>query len=82
MVAVQGRVAIYKWPSSPCLCVLPGSVQHRDLMPAVSSDTDRRTGPLWSQSVITDCFYSHKGCKSNHFSFSLVAFLQPLRTTE
>ncbi|CAI9598147.1 unnamed protein product, partial [Staurois parvus] len=28
-----------------------------------------------------DCFYTHKGCKSNHFSFSLAAFLQPLRNT-
>ncbi|CAI9584290.1 unnamed protein product, partial [Staurois parvus] len=28
----------------------------------------------------TDCFFTHKGCKSNHFSFSLAAFLQPLRT--
>ncbi|CAI9600337.1 unnamed protein product, partial [Staurois parvus] len=28
----------------------------------------------------TDCFYTHKGCKSNHFiSFSLAAFLQPLK---
>ncbi|CAI9618995.1 unnamed protein product, partial [Staurois parvus] len=29
----------------------------------------------------TDCFYIHKGCKSNDFSFSLAAFLQPLRNT-
>ncbi|CAI9555617.1 unnamed protein product, partial [Staurois parvus] len=29
----------------------------------------------------TNCFYTHKGCKSNHFSFSLAAFLQPLRNT-
>ncbi|CAI9532677.1 unnamed protein product, partial [Staurois parvus] len=29
----------------------------------------------------TDCFYTYKGCKSNHFSFSLVAFLQQLRNT-
>ncbi|CAI9624604.1 unnamed protein product, partial [Staurois parvus] len=28
----------------------------------------------------TDCFYTHKGWKSNHSS-SLAAFLQPLRTT-
>ncbi|CAI9595290.1 unnamed protein product, partial [Staurois parvus] len=28
----------------------------------------------------TDCFYTHEGCKSNHFS-SLAAFLQPLRNT-
>ncbi|CAI9578177.1 unnamed protein product, partial [Staurois parvus] len=26
-------------------------------------------------------FYTHKGCKSNNFSFSLTAFLQPLRNT-
>ncbi|CAI9596011.1 unnamed protein product, partial [Staurois parvus] len=26
-------------------------------------------------------FYTHKGCKSNNFSFSLAAFLQPLRNT-
>ncbi|CAI9601763.1 unnamed protein product, partial [Staurois parvus] len=29
----------------------------------------------------TDCFYTHKGCKSNNCSFSLAAFLQPLRNT-
>ncbi|CAI9594027.1 unnamed protein product, partial [Staurois parvus] len=32
-------------------------------------------------SFYTDCFYTHKGCKSNHFSFSLAAFLQLLRNT-
>ncbi|CAI9534240.1 unnamed protein product, partial [Staurois parvus] len=35
-VALQGRVAIYKFPA-PCLCALPGSTQHRDPVPAVSS---------------------------------------------
>ncbi|CAI9608524.1 unnamed protein product, partial [Staurois parvus] len=30
----------------------------------------------------TDCFYTHIGCKSNHFSFSLCAFLHSLRSTE
>ncbi|CAI9564717.1 unnamed protein product, partial [Staurois parvus] len=29
----------------------------------------------------TNCFNTHKGCKNNNFSFSLVAFLQPLRNT-
>ncbi|CAI9571887.1 unnamed protein product [Staurois parvus] len=35
---------------APCLCALPGSTQHRDLVPAVSLrtqwNTDRHTGPL------------------------------------
>ncbi|CAI9594294.1 unnamed protein product [Staurois parvus] len=36
-VAVQGRVDVYKQPPAPCLCALPGSAQHRDPVPAVSS---------------------------------------------
>ncbi|CAI9597787.1 unnamed protein product [Staurois parvus] len=43
MVAVQGQVAVYKppprtlLPPAPCLCALPGSVQHRDPVATVSS---------------------------------------------
>ncbi|CAI9564876.1 unnamed protein product [Staurois parvus] len=62
-------------PAFICLCVLPGSARHRD---RTQRNTDRCTGPItvllvggdedfFSFFFYTDCFYTHIGCKSNHF---------------
>ncbi|CAI9579886.1 unnamed protein product, partial [Staurois parvus] len=55
----DGGTSINGLPAAPCLCALPGSAQHRDPVPAVSSGHSET--PIvgrdlcTSQSVITMC---------------------------